>query len=463
MNKNTFFWAAKDYFTSITYSVAIMVLFWVSFGLIILGSIYYYYIAKEDYFSFIQIISYIVGGGLGVTASILFLNFGKQVIEQTTPDWHYAYGFYVTFGLCALYMLSGLVPLILGPLGLFIEREEFYSKTRNIKKVTTRIITIPKRRRAKRTANRYVAQAEEFKALKNFDKAKALLESAIEIYPDHETASKMLERLHKQKHQKEERAKANELLELARKYKKERKYLEAEKTYKKILSMSADVRLPTRTVREIKKELEGVTKIITKKQKKQADKLIAAGNKALANKKFDKAIEKFDKAIKIYPEHSKAQESKEKALEQKSQFLMKEFDTLLSQEKVKEAEAKIAELRTFDPNNPHIKHLQQKIQETMEKIASREKIREREETLRKIINTYSRIELTNMAELLEFDDTLELQRWILSLSDKNSFYIEGSEVVIAEKLQDDATEAEAAISKLLNDFDKFEQEGRGKI
>jgi len=64
----------------------------------------------------------------------------------------------------------------------------------------------------------------------------------------------------------------------------------------------------------------------------------------------------------------------------------------------------------------------------------------REENLKKIIKSYSRISLKLMAELLEFRNVLDLQKWIIDLPGEKLFYIEGSEVVIPRDLKGDRLE-----------------------
>lgn len=59
----------------------------------------------------------------------------------------------------------------------------------------------------------------------------------------------------------------------------------------------------------------------------------------------------------------------------------------------------------------------------------------RQENLKKILKSYSRISLTLMAELLEFRNVLDLQKWIIDLPGEPLFYIEGDEVVIPKDLK----------------------------
>ena len=59
----------------------------------------------------------------------------------------------------------------------------------------------------------------------------------------------------------------------------------------------------------------------------------------------------------------------------------------------------------------------------------------RQENLKKILRSYSRISLTLMAELLEFRNVLDLQKWIIDLPGEPLFYIEGEEVIIPKDLK----------------------------
>lgn len=53
----------------------------------------------------------------------------------------------------------------------------------------------------------------------------------------------------------------------------------------------------------------------------------------------------------------------------------------------------------------------------------------------KILNSYSKISLDLMAQLLEFKTTLALQKWIINLPGEKVFYIEGNEVIIPKDLK----------------------------
>ncbi|MBD3192986.1 MAG: hypothetical protein GF308_20280 [Candidatus Heimdallarchaeota archaeon] len=390
LNSFTFSFTANEKYENINFSTAVPVLFWIGILICSIGSLYYIFIA-DGLISFLQMLLHSIGGILGLIASFMYLNFGKRVIDQTSPEWHFTAGFIITFAVYGLFILAGLGVLILSIVGVIIAKRE--------EKITKR-------------KNRELKQKRYHENLKE----------------------------------------AKTLIKLGRKQKENGQYHHAKKSFEKALELVPRYATPKEELKDIKKLIE----------KQQADQLIAEGQELLSNYYFIKAIEKFDEAIKIYPKSTKANELKEKAREKKIQTLIEEFNALLSQEKINEAKAKIGELRNFDPTNLNIKKLQNKIQEAKDKVM-KAKVKKREDTLRNIINTYSRIKLTNMAELLEFESTIELQRWILNLPDKSGFYIEGSEVVIAEKLQKETSEAEAAIAKLLNDFEQFEQEGRGKV
>ena len=64
----------------------------------------------------------------------------------------------------------------------------------------------------------------------------------------------------------------------------------------------------------------------------------------------------------------------------------------------------------------------------------------RQENLKKIIKSYSRISLKLMTELLGFRNVLDLQKWIIDLPGEKLFYIEGTEVVIPRDLKGDRLE-----------------------
>ncbi|MHA1869239.1 MAG: hypothetical protein ACTSXD_14455 [Candidatus Heimdallarchaeaceae archaeon] len=93
-------------------------------------------------------------------------------------------------------------------------------------------------------------------------------------------------------------------------------------------------------------------------------------------------------------------------------------------------------------------------QETLENLKGR-----REEILKKIIYEKENILLHDLAPLLEFNDVLELERWILHLP-TNLFKID-DEIVIINKAEQDS-DIVSAISILLDKFQEYEELGLGK-
>ena len=83
----------------------------------------------------------------------------------------------------------------------------------------------------------------------------------------------------------------------------------------------------------------------------------------------------------------------------------------------------------------------------------------REEILKKIIYERERIPLQELSPLLEFNDILELERWILYLPTK-LFKID-DEIVIINKDEQDSNIV-SAISMLLDKFQEYEELGLGK-
>ncbi|MHA1116127.1 MAG: hypothetical protein ACTSRR_10955 [Candidatus Heimdallarchaeaceae archaeon] len=95
-----------------------------------------------------------------------------------------------------------------------------------------------------------------------------------------------------------------------------------------------------------------------------------------------------------------------------------------------------------------------KFQDYLENLKSR-----REEILKKIIYEREKIPLQELSPLLEFNDVLELERWILHLPTK-LFKIDDEIVIINKDEQD--SDIVSAISMLLDKFQEYEELGLGK-
>jgi len=61
----------------------------------------------------------------------------------------------------------------------------------------------------------------------------------------------------------------------------------------------------------------------------------------------------------------------------------------------------------------------------------------RSKSLKKIIKFYTKIPLDSMAQLLEFNNTIELQKWIMDLPDELALTIDGTDVLIPATLKND--------------------------
>lgn len=77
----------------------------------------------------------------------------------------------------------------------------------------------------------------------------------------------------------------------------------------------------------------------------------------------------------------------------------------------------------------------------------------REENLKKIIESYSQISLELMADLLQFKNVLELQKWIMDLPGEKIFYIEGNEVVIPKELKDSSVESQRDLNRIVESLE----------
>ncbi|MBD3191120.1 MAG: hypothetical protein GF308_10770 [Candidatus Heimdallarchaeota archaeon] len=110
-----------------------------------------------------------------------------------------------------------------------------------------------------------------------------------------------------------------------------------------------------------------------------------------------------------------------------------------------------------EPQHEKVSRPKKPKQKTEESLAT---IRRRE--LRKIIESYEEITLERMAEFLHFKNTKELERWIINLPGKKTFYIKEDKVIIPKELQSDETETEKAIDALLKEFEDSEEKGEGK-
>ena len=83
------------------------------------------------------------------------------------------------------------------------------------------------------------------------------------------------------------------------------------------------------------------------------------------------------------------------------------------------------------------------------------KVAKRKFNLELVLKRYNKIKLEKMAELLDFEDPLELERWILTLPDDYPMKIEEDSVIFEEQMVDQ-------IDSLLGKFEEWETEGRGK-
>jgi len=72
------------------------------------------------------------------------------------------------------------------------------------------------------------------------------------------------------------------------------------------------------------------------------------------------------------------------------------------------------------------------------------------ESLKKIIKSYTKIPLDSMVQLLEFTDTIELQKWIMDLPEELALTIDGTDVLIPASLKNDQS-----ISKMTDNIDRY--------
>ncbi|NHJ85169.1 MAG: hypothetical protein FK734_06890 [Asgard group archaeon] len=81
---------------------------------------------------------------------------------------------------------------------------------------------------------------------------------------------------------------------------------------------------------------------------------------------------------------------------------------------------------------------------------------ERVKDLKSIIKRYKSISLDEMAQLLQFGNTIELQDWLIDLPSELNFQIDRGYVIIPENLQKDTSEASDAISEIANNLYNFQ-------
>ena len=72
-----------------------------------------------------------------------------------------------------------------------------------------------------------------------------------------------------------------------------------------------------------------------------------------------------------------------------------------------------------------IKEQKEQINQQKEEIVS-----DKQTILKNILQRYSKIHIQEMAELLDFNDTIQIKRWLLSLPQDFTFYLEDDEVII---------------------------------
>lgn len=104
------------------------------------------------------------------------------------------------------------------------------------------------------------------------------------------------------------------------------------------------------------------------------------------------------------------------------------------------------------------------IEQKPAKVVAEELQETRSENLRKILKRYgNQISLSKMAQLLEFKDIIDLEKWLLSLPEDIALQIEGDQVLLPQELQSGTKEAEQAIDKLLARFEEYERQAQGKV
>ncbi|MHA1212668.1 MAG: hypothetical protein ACTSSH_09420 [Candidatus Heimdallarchaeota archaeon] len=72
----------------------------------------------------------------------------------------------------------------------------------------------------------------------------------------------------------------------------------------------------------------------------------------------------------------------------------------------------------------------------------------RVDDLKQIIKRYKSISLEEMTQLLEFQDTIALQNWLLDLPDNVKFVIDRGYVIIPDELKEETAEAETKINEI---------------
>ncbi len=83
--------------------------------------------------------------------------------------------------------------------------------------------------------------------------------------------------------------------------------------------------------------------------------------------------------------------------------------------------------------------------------------------LEKIIKRYVEISISDMCQLLKFEEEIDLKKWLIDLPDHVGFEIRIDTVYISSKLQDDSSEAQKAIDELLKSFSDIEYKSNKKL
>ncbi|MBD3191783.1 MAG: hypothetical protein GF308_14145 [Candidatus Heimdallarchaeota archaeon] len=204
------------------------------------------------------------------------------------------------------------------------------------------------------------------------------------------------------------------------------------------------------------------------------------GKAFLTSDQLGEARQCFKQIVELLPHHSEAQQlldKTDKALalrkEQRLKALLEAGERYLEEGAITKAEEQLAAMRELDPAHSFLDSFEQALAAKKQKlvqqaeeerrVAAAAALRqEREETLRKLIKKVDRIAVDELAQLLQFQDSLEVKRWIIDLPDAVPLKIDKDDVIISQELRLDSSKTEQAIDELLQSFEEFERKGKGK-
>ncbi|MBD3189496.1 MAG: hypothetical protein GF308_02580 [Candidatus Heimdallarchaeota archaeon] len=225
----------------------------------------------------------------------------------------------------------------------------------------------------------------------------------------------------------------------------------AEKIYKKMKGIDATHPLVRQFHDKLVQEKEEWLKKKEEEKEKQLKAMYRKVKRSLKAEKISQALQQIAKIEQMDPDNEMIAKLRTAVKTKEEEIKQREEEALQQKKALEEAERREEEARRKKEEEKLLteKNLQQK------------EIDERKTLLKNIVEVYSKIHIEDMARLLNFDDVIALQRWLLKLPEK-SFYIEGDEVIIGRSFKEADQDAEEMINNLLKSFEEKETRKVGK-